>query len=106
MVYKRPPLSEEEEIRRIRKPQEGEQFGIAIAMLGAGKVTVDCEDGKTRLGRIRGKLRKRVWIRVGDVVLIKPWDIEPETKGDIMWRYTRTQSNYLKRKGIIKNLEF
>jgi len=96
---------QEAEIRRIRSPKPGEQLGIVIAMLGSNRVTVECDDGETRMGRIRGKIRKRVWIREGDLVIIVPWEIEP-AKCDVMWRYTRTQANYLKRKGFGKNLNF
>ncbi|MFQ6020730.1 MAG: translation initiation factor eIF-1A [Candidatus Aenigmatarchaeota archaeon] len=95
----------EEEIRKIRIPKKGEILGIAEIMLGAGKVRVRCEDDKERLCRIRGKLRKRIWIRVGDMVLIKPWDIQPDEKADIIWRYTKTQANWLRKKGYGKNLE-
>ncbi len=96
---------EEELIVRIRKPKRGEMFGIAVAMLGAGKVTVECEDGKTRIGRIRGKIKKRKWIRPGDLVLLKPWIVQSDERADIVWRYQRTEANWLKRKGFIKNLD-
>ncbi len=74
-------------------------------MLGAGKVTVECEDGKTRIGRIRGKIKKRKWIRPGDLVLLKPWIVQSDERADIVWRYQRTEANWLKRKGFIKNLD-
>jgi len=92
----------EEEVIRIRKPKEGEIFGSVIEMLGAEKVRVDCEDGITRLCRIPGKLKKKIWIRLNDVVLVKPWEVEPKTKADIVWRYTATEANWLKRKGYIR----
>ncbi len=63
----------EREARRVRRPKEGEMLGIAIAMLGASRLTAECEDGKTRMVRIRGKLRKRIWVRVGDLVVLVPW---------------------------------
>ncbi len=97
---------EEQEVIRIRKPKEGELFGIVIENLGSGKLRVDCDDGLTRLCRIPGKLRKRVWIRINDLILIKPWDIEPKEKADVIWRYTTTEANWLKRKGFIKKLTF
>jgi translation initiation factor 1A len=74
-------------------------------MLGNSRMRVECEDGKTRICRVIGKMRKRVWIRLGDLVLVKPWIVEGEKKGDIIWRYTSTQANWLKKKGYIKNLE-
>ena len=95
-----------EEAKRVRRPKEGEMFGIAVAMLGASRLTVECEDGKTRMVRIRGKLRKRIWVRVGDLVLVVPWQTEPDEKADMVWRYTKTEANFLKKKGYAKDLDF
>ena len=39
-------------------------------MLGNGRVQATCFDGRNRLCHIRGKLRKKVWINVGDIILI------------------------------------
>jgi len=79
---------------------KGEMFGIVVAMLGGGHVKVKCEDGKERLGRIPGKLRKRIWIREGDVVIVVPWQFQDE-KCDIIWRYTNPQVEWLERKGYL-----
>ncbi|MBU5574934.1 MAG: translation initiation factor eIF-1A [Candidatus Aenigmatarchaeota archaeon] len=93
-----------EEILRTRIPLEGEIFAIVTEMLGANKMRVECDDGNIRIGRIPGKLRKRVWIRVGDLVLVQPWKVQSNERCDIIWRYTSTQANWLKKKGYIKNL--
>jgi len=97
-------LSEQEEIAKIRIPKQGEILGLAISMVGGSKIVVECSDGKTRLCRIPGKIRKKIWIRVGDVVLVTPWVVQSDERGDIVWRYTKTQANWLKRKGYTKNL--
>jgi len=96
-------MLEEEEIQRIRIPRKGEVLGIALTMLGAGKITVKCEDGYTRLCRIAGRIRKKLWIRVGDAILVAPWTVQTNERGDIIWIYTKTQANWLKRKGYLKN---
>jgi translation initiation factor 1A len=59
-----------------------------------------CADGKSRLGRIPGKLKKRMWIREGDLLIIKVWDFQDD-KCDIRHRYTKTESTYLSRRGIL-----
>jgi translation initiation factor 1A len=69
-------------------------------MLGANRVRVRCLDGKTRMGRIPGKMKKRVWLRVGDVIIIKPWSFQDD-KGDVVWRYQGSQVEWLKRKGYL-----
>jgi len=91
-----------EEILRCRFPnrKEGEMLGIADQLLGASRIKVMCADGKSRTGRIRGKIRKRMWIREGDLVIVRPWEFQDE-KADIRYRYTKTQANYLSRKRMI-----
>jgi len=77
-------------------PSKNDVLGMAIKMLGADRIMVKCQDGKERLCRIRGKLKKRVWIREGDIVLVSPWDFQQETRGDIFWRYRKNQSDWLR----------
>jgi len=92
----------EEEVVRVRMPRtkDGEILGIADQLLGASRVRVMCADGKSRLGRIPGKLKKRMWIREGDLLIVNPWDFQDE-KCDIRHRYTKTESTYLSRRGIL-----
>ena len=101
---KRGKWTEEEEIARIRLPKEGELLGIVELMLGSDKLRVQCDDGKERIVRIPGKLRKRVWIRVGDLILIKPWKVMSDRRADVIWRYTKTQARWLQRKGHLKGV--
>ncbi len=88
---------------RLPNKKEGEIFGIADQLLGAARIKVMCADGKSQLGRIPGKMKKRMWIREGDLVIVKPWSFQTE-KADIVWRYTKTQANYLSRKHMIPNI--
>jgi len=90
----------EEEIARLRVPRRGEVLGVAEQMVGFDRLRVRCKDGHTRICRIPGKIRKRLWIREGDVVIVRPWMIQGEEKGDIVYRYTRTQKEWLTRKGL------
>ncbi len=81
---------------RLPRKERRELFAIADQLLGASKIRVVCADGKTRLGRIPGKLRRRMWIREGDLLIVRPWEFQDE-KADVVWRYTKTQSTYLSR---------
>ena len=94
----------EEEIIRVRIPKRGEILGVVTTMLGAGKLNVNCEDGFTRLCRIPGKIRKKIWVRIGDLVLVKPWEVQSNERGDVIWMYTRTQADWLRKKGYGKEL--
>ncbi len=93
----------QQEVVRVRIPRKDELLGIVLMMAGGSRLQVDCADGKTRMCRIPGKFRRRIWVRVGDYVIVKPWSIQGDKRGDIQWRYTRIQSDWLKRKGYIKN---
>ena len=107
MSIDEPMESTEEDVTRVRLPniKENEMFGIADQLLGASKIRVMCEDGVSRVGRIPGKIKKRMWIREGDLLIISIWDFEP-SKCDVKFRYTKTQaSNLSKRNKIPKNLD-
>ena len=82
-------------------PSENDVLGVATKLLGYDRIMVKCQDGHERLCRIRGKMKRRVWIRVGDIVLVSPWDFQHDTRGDLFWRYTQGQAETLRRKGII-----
>lgn len=94
-------MMEETEFVRVRLPRKGEVLGEIENLMGASRFLVSNKDGKKRLCRIPGKFRKRIKIRVGDIVLVKPWEIEGDEKGDIVWIYNRTQANWLRKRGHI-----
>ncbi len=88
----------EGEILRVRLPRQKnrEMFGVAELMMGANHIRVRSIDGVTRLGRIKGRIKKKAWIREGDVLVIIPWSFQDE-RCDIIYRYTGPQLEWLKR---------
>jgi len=91
----------EEELGKMLYPSQNDILGVAIKLLGFDRVLVKCQDGRERLCRIRGKMKRRVWIRQSDVVLVSPWDFQFDTRGDLIWRYTKAQAETLRRKGLL-----
>ena len=106
---------DEEELARLENPEDGssgkirvkmpnrrinEMFALADQILGGRRVSVLCEDGETRLARIPGKMRRRQWVREGDLIIVWPWDFQ-DSKADVKHRYTKTQAMYLSRKGVL-----
>ncbi len=87
-----------------RLPRDYEVLGFAEKLLGYDRVQVKCMDGFTRLCRIRGKMKRRVWIRVNDVVIVSPWDFQ-NSRGDITFRYRRNQADWLRRHGYLKDVQ-
>ncbi|MEW6528282.1 MAG: translation initiation factor eIF-1A [Candidatus Micrarchaeota archaeon] len=88
---------------RIRLPKGNEVFGVVIGLVGGSRTIVACKDGKERNCRIPGRLKNDIWVRDGDIVIVQPWDIESDKKGDIIWRYTPLQAKMLTEKGLIRN---
>ena len=80
-----------------------EMFAIADNILGGRRVSVVCADGKTRMARIPGKMRRRQWVREGDLIIIWPWDFQ-DSKADVKHRYSKTQAIYLSRKGVLPEI--
>jgi translation initiation factor 1A len=87
---------------RVRMPRGGEIIGEIEEILGASRFKIKCTDQKTRMCRIPGKFRKRIKVRSGDVVLIEPWSIEGDEKGDIVWIYNKTHASWLRNRGYLK----
>ena len=96
---------EQVEIRRIKLPKGSETIGILDQRLGASRMRVRCLDGKTRICRVPGRLKRKLWVREGDVLLIKPWELGGDDKGDVIFKYRITQITWLKRNGHLKGLE-
>ena len=115
MGRRREEKVDEEELARLESPEGSsggkirvkmpnlrvnEMFALAEQILGGRRVTVLCADGETRMARIPGKMRRRQWVREGDLIIVWPWDFQ-DAKADVKHRYTKTQAMYLSRKGVL-----
>lgn len=69
-----------------------------IKMLGNGRIEAMCFDGEKRLGHIRGKMRKKVWINQGDIVLLSLRDFQ-DNKADVIQKYSSDEARKLKQYG-------
>ncbi|MDP6642223.1 MAG: translation initiation factor eIF-1A [Candidatus Nanoarchaeia archaeon] len=98
------PQQPEEEFR-VRTPRGKETIGILQQRLGSSRMRVACLDGKTRICRIPGRLKRRLWLRENDVVLVEPWELGGDEKGDVIYKYRPNQVEWLKKKGYIKGIE-
>ncbi len=87
---------------RVRLPRNKEIIGVVEQRLGGNKMMVACLDGKSRNCRVPGRLKRALWLRENDVVLIEPWEFDPN-KGDVIFKYRDTQINWLKRNGYLKS---
>jgi len=91
----------EQIISRAPLPRGEEVIGVVEQRLGGNKMFVACFDGKTRNCRVPGRLKRKLWLRPGDVVIVEPWELD-KNKGDIILKYKPNQIEWLKKKGYLK----
>ena len=96
--------NEEEEVFRVRTPRGREVLGLLKQRLGGSRMNVACFDGKVRICRIPGRLKRKLWVREGDYVLVEPWELGGDAKGDILYKYRPNQVDWLKNNGYLKDL--
>lgn len=89
-----------EEQHRLMTPRNGELLGVVSRSLGATNFVVFCSDKNERTCSIPGRLKRKFWIKEGDIVLVKPWVVQSNERGDIIWRYSIMDKNLLKQKGF------
>jgi len=65
---------------------------------------VRCMDGKNRICRIPGRLKRKLWVRDGDILLIEPWELGGDEKGDVLFKYKPIQVDFLRRRGLLKDM--
>jgi len=93
--------SEEQKFTRVKLPRGTEVIGIIEQRLGGNKMMVNCLDGKTRNCRVPGRLRRKLWLRPEDVVIIEPWELD-KNRGDVIFKYRPNQIAWLKQNGHLK----
>lgn len=93
--------NQEEKIFHVRLPRGEELIGIIEQRLGGNKMMVNCSDGKSRNCRVPGRLRRKLWLRPDDVVIIQLWELD-KNKGDVIFKYRPNQVAWLRKKGYLK----
>ncbi|PJE81588.1 translation initiation factor IF-1A [Candidatus Pacearchaeota archaeon CG10_big_fil_rev_8_21_14_0_10_32_42] len=96
--------SSEEKVTRAPLPKGREVLGIIEQRYGGNKMKVKCLDGKERLGRVPGRLKRGLWLRPGDIIIIEPWELD-NTKGEILLKYRGNQIDWLKKNGYLEKDE-
>lgn len=84
--------------RELVFKEEGTEYAQVLKMLGNGRLEAKCFDGQKRLGHIRGKMRKKVWIGVDDIVLVTIREFQDD-KCDVILKYLPDEVRALKAYG-------
>ncbi|MBU4308266.1 MAG: translation initiation factor eIF-1A [Nanoarchaeota archaeon] len=93
--------STEQIVTRVKLPRGKEVIGIIESRLGGNRMNVDCLDGKARNCRVPGRLRRKLWLRPNDIVIVLPWELD-NTKGDLLFKYRPAQIAWLKQHGHLQ----
>ena len=96
---------EEEQVKRVRRPQGDEVLGIVLRKEGGGKYRVYCTDDKERICRIPGSKKRGLWVKRDSVVLVDPWDIQGDEKGDIVNSYYNAETRWLEDRDFLDEIE-
>ena len=88
----------QEKKREVPVREDGQEYAHVTKMLGNGRLLATCADGKERLCKIRGSMRKRDWVSVGDLVLVclRPFQ---DDKADVVFKYQTSDAHKLKKLG-------
>mmetsp|Transcript_31629 Transcript_31629/g.68431 ORF Transcript_31629/g.68431 Transcript_31629/m.68431 type:complete len:145 (-) Transcript_31629:193-627(-) len=90
--------NEGEEKRELIFKEDGQEYAQVLRMLGNGRLDAQCIDGVKRLCHIRGKMRKKVWVSTGDIILVGLRDFQDE-KADVILKYNADEARSLKAYG-------
>jgi translation initiation factor 1A len=78
--------------------EDGQEYAQVLRMLGNGRLEAQCIDGVKRLCHIRGKMRKKVWVNPGDIILLGLREFQDE-KADVIMKYMADEARTLKAYG-------
>ena len=98
----KPDYGSEEKVTRVPLPRGKEVLGVLLNRLGGNKMMITCMDGKERNCRVPGRLKRGLWLRPGDIVIIEPWELD-NNKGDVLLKYKPNQVAWLKKNGYLEN---
>ena len=84
-------------IRRARLPKTALQYPVIKELSGGSRMPSLCVYGHTRMVRIGGRFKKRMWCRVNDLIIIEPWVVQSNEKADLVYRYLPAERNWLLR---------
>jgi len=85
------------------REDESHAYAIALRTLGDRRFSLLCDDGKERIGKLRGSMRRSEFVGPGTIVLVSE-RMESDTKVDIFHKYPDTHVKMLRRYGELDEL--
>ena len=99
------PEDEEEGVGRVREPEGKEVLGVVLRKEGGGKYRVYCTDENERICRIPGSKKRGLFVKRDSLVLVEPWDIQGDEKGDIVHSYSNAETRWLEDRDYLDNVK-
>lgn len=87
---KKSSTGEKTKLRDLEYKQVMEEYAQVTRLLGDRKLCVNLPDGSEKLAIIPGKMRKRCWIAVDNIILVSFREFE-ESKVDVIYKYTQEE---------------
>lgn len=85
--------------RELIFKEDEQSYARITKSLGDSRFECECFDlNETIIGLVRGSFKKKIWMRVGDIVLISLRDFD-KTKCDIIHKYLPDEAKTLKSYG-------
>ncbi|MFB6241995.1 MAG: translation initiation factor IF-1A [Candidatus Nanosalina sp.] len=100
-----PEDEEEEGVGRVREPEGKEVLGVVLRKEGGGKYRVYCTDENERICRIPGSKKRGLFVKRDSVVLVEPWKIQGDEKGDIVHSYSNAETRWLEDNEYLDNVK-
>jgi len=100
--YKKAKHGGSDTMIRLEEAGDDELYGRVIKILGNLNMNVYCNDNKIRICKVRGSMRKRVWINIGDLVIISLRNLEAETEKKAM---TEADRKLIDRGDIVHKID-
>ena len=87
--------------RELVVREDGQAYARVVQLLGGGRLTARCDDGRERTCRIRGSMIRREWVRNGDAILVALRSFDDD-KADVIHRYEAGEVGRLERMGEMR----
>lgn len=91
--------------RHLEFKTEGQEYARVTKLYGNRRIQALDNQGNECLGIIPGKFKSRVWINVGDIILLGIREFQPD-KCDVIYKYTNQEAKKLYKMGEITNVLF
>lgn len=99
------PEDEEEGVGRVREPEGKEVLGVVLRKEGGGKYRVYCTDENERICRIPGSKKRGLFVKRDSLVLVEPWKIQGDEKGDVVHSYSNAETRWLEDRDYLDNVK-